>query len=227
LCLWQNGYGPECESGGIPNASLGGSFEFKVQKALQLKNPCRFLNIGYTKNMEVTKTYQFRIYPNKGQVVLMARHFGSTRFVWNYFLAQRKDTYLNSKGALNYHTNSKALTSLKKEPDFEWLKKVNSQSLQASLKDLDTAYGRFFKKQSKFPNFKSKHHSKNSFRCPQSVTIIEGKLSLPKFKTGIKIKLHREIIGEILYATVTQRRAGKILCVNYLSRKAPVSSKDK
>jgi len=159
--------------------------------------------------MVVTKTYKFRIYPNKDQTVLMARHFGSTRFVWNRFLAQRKESYLENKESLTYYDNSKSLTLLKKDDEFNWLKEINSQSLQASLKDLDTAYGRFFKKQAIFPKFKSKHKSVDSFRCPQSVNLRDGKLFIPKFKTGIKIKIHREMIGKILFATISRTPTDK------------------
>lgn len=159
--------------------------------------------------MIVTKTYKFRLYPNKAQAELMAKHFGSTRFVWNHFLAQRKESYLEDKKTLSYHDNAKALTLLKKDDDHKWLKEINSQSLQASLKDLDTAYGRFFKKQAKFPRFKSKHASVDSFRCPQSVEIRDGKLSIPKFRKGIKIKLHREMTGKILFATISKTPTGK------------------
>jgi len=159
--------------------------------------------------MIVIKTYKYRIYPNKSQKILMAKHFGSTRFVWNCFLAKRKESYLENKKSLTFYDNSKELTSLKKDKDFEWLKEVNSQSLQASLKDLDTAYGRFFKKQAMFPKFKSKFKSVNSFRCPQGVKIQNGKLSLPKFKDGIKIKLHRNLVGKILFATISQTLTGK------------------
>lgn len=159
--------------------------------------------------MIVTKTFKFRIYPNKGQAELMAKHFGSTRFVWNHFLAQRKESYLKDKKPLNYHDNAKALTLLKKDSEFEWLKEINSQSLQASLKDLDTAYGRFFKKQAMFPRFKSKYKATDSFRCPQSVDIRDGKLSLPKFRDGIKIKLHREMTGKPLLATISRTPTGK------------------
>lgn len=157
--------------------------------------------------MIVNKTYKLRIYPNKSQAELMAKHFGSTRFVWNYFLAQRKEAYLENKKSLNYYDNAKALTLLKKE--FEWLTEVNSQALQASLKDLDTAYGRFFKKIATFPKFKSKRDAVDSFRCPQSIDILGGKLSIPKFREGIKIRLHREVTGRILFATISRTSTSK------------------
>ena len=159
--------------------------------------------------MLVIKTYDFRIYPTKEQAKLMAKHFGSARFCWNYFLAKRKESYLESKTTLNYYDNAKALTLLKKDEAYAWLNESNSQALQSSLKDLDTAYGRFFKKISMFPKFKAKHTSRDSFRCPQSVAIRDGKLSLPKFREGIGIKIHRKMGEKIMFATIKRTLTGK------------------
>lgn len=156
----------------------------------------------------IHKTYKFKISPNKEQAELMSQHFGSTRFVWNYFLAGRKQSYLDSKKSLSYHDNARTLVALKKTDGFSWLKDVNSQALQASLKDLDTAYGRFFKKQAMFPRFKKKGLCVDSFRCPQKVKIVEGKLRIPKFKS-IKLKIHRGIEGKILFATISKTRTDK------------------
>jgi len=158
--------------------------------------------------MLIKKTYKFRIYPNKNQVELLAKHFGSTRFVWNYFLTERKQSYLESKKSLTFYDNSQALTVLKKVDEFNWLKKVNSQSLQASLKDLDTAYGRFFKKSAMFPKFKKKGFCADSFRCPQSVKIVDGKMQIPKFKP-IKLNVHREVEDKILFVTISKTSTNK------------------
>jgi len=138
----------------------------------------------------------------------MAKHFGSTRFVWNYFLAERKQSYLESKKSLSYHDNVRTLVALKKADEFKWLKEVNSQSLQASLKDLDTAYGRFFKKQSMFPKFKKKGICKDSFRCPQHFSLVGSKLKILKFNP-IKIKTHRGTEGKILSVTISKTKTDK------------------
>ena len=156
----------------------------------------------------IHKTYKFKLFPKKEQSELMSKHFGSTRFVWNYFLAKRKQSYLDNKKLLSYHDNARTLVALKKIDEFAWLKDVNSQSLQASLKDLDTAYGRFFKKQAMFPKFKKKGLCIDSFRCPQNAKIINGKLQIPKFKP-IKVNIHREIEGKILFATISKTRTDK------------------
>lgn len=156
----------------------------------------------------VHKTFKFRIYPTKEQEVLLSKHFGSCRFLYNYFLNERKEKYLNEKTHLNYYDNAKALTQLKKEEAFIWLKETNAQSLQQSIRNLDVAYRNFFTKQAKFPRFKTKR-SKQSFRVPQDVSIDGILLFLPKFKDGIKTKPHRKIEGKILFATISKTPTGK------------------
>jgi putative transposase len=162
--------------------------------------------------MIINYAYKFRLYPTKEQQILLAKHFGCNRFVWNYFLNERQQYYLNNKedieakrikGILNYYDNAKELTKLKSMEEYNWLKECNSQSLQSTLKHLDAAYRMFFKKITKFPNFKSKD-AKQSFTIPQFLTIKNNKdnknnnnstnkLLIPKFKEGIKIKQHRSV----------------------------------
>jgi len=156
----------------------------------------------------IFKSFKFRIYPSKEQEVLMAKHFGACRFVFNHYLNKRKETYLEDKKSLNYYDNANDLTQLKKDENFNWLKEINSQSLQSSLRNLDSSYMRFFRKQTKFPRFKSKY-DRQSFKIPQSVSLKENQLIIPKFKDGIKINLHTEFNGEILFATISKSATGK------------------
>ncbi|MFA5311754.1 MAG: IS200/IS605 family element RNA-guided endonuclease TnpB [Methanomassiliicoccales archaeon] len=158
--------------------------------------------------MKVKKSFKYRIYPTKEQEVLLAKHFGAKRFVWNYFLDQRKKAYLENNKTLNYYDNAGSLTKLKKENDYTWIKEVNSQSVQASLRDLEVAYTRFFSKQGNFPRFKSKR-DRQSFRIPQSTVYENGKLEIPKFKQPIKVKEDRPISGEILFSTISKSPSGK------------------
>ena len=74
---------------------------------------------------------------------LNSRKKHSCRFVFNRYLNSRKETYLEEKKSLNYYDNANDLTVLKKDEQFVWLKEVNSQSLQSSLRNLDTAYNKF------------------------------------------------------------------------------------
>lgn len=149
------------------------------------------------------KSYKYKIEPNQDQIVLLNKHFGSIRFAYNYFLNERKLEYETNKQTLNYNDNSAALTLLKKLDEFSWLKEINSQSLQHSLKSLDDAYNSFFKKRTAFPKFKSKH-TKNSFKVPQYVKVINGELIIPKFKDPIKMIQDRKFKGEIKQATLSK-----------------------
>jgi putative transposase len=149
------------------------------------------------------KSYKYKINPNEDQKVLLNKHFGSIRFVYNFFLNERKREYETNKNTINYYDNAKSLTELKKQEDYSWLNEINSQSLQDSLKNLETSYKNFFRFKKGFPKFKSKH-SKNSFTVPQSVKIQNGKLRIPKFKEPIDIILHRTFSGIIKQCTISK-----------------------
>ena len=157
---------------------------------------------------KINRTYKFRLYPNKVQIELLAKHFGCTRFVYNYFLNQRKEQYKLTGKSDNYYAQAKYLTELKNQEETAWLKEVNAQTLQFAIRSLETAYINFFHKRAKFPNFKSKH-SKNSFTVPQSASVADGRLFIPKFKDGIKCRVHREIKGEIGKVSISKTPSGK------------------
>ena len=86
-------------------------------------------------------SYKFRVYPNKEQEKLIQATFGCCRFVYNYYLAKRKEIYEQTRATFNYYDCSRNLTSLKCE--LEWLRKVDARALISSLKDLDSAYQNF------------------------------------------------------------------------------------
>jgi len=153
-------------------------------------------------------TYKFRLEPNKGQEILLGKHFGSVRWTYNYFLNQRKEEYLNNKKSLSYNSQSGFLTQLKKDKDTEWLKEINSQTLQYSLRCLDTAYQCFFSGRAKFPRYKSRKN-KNSFTIPQFVSVKKNKLYIPKFQEGIKMIMERQIKGIIKHCVISKTPTGK------------------
>ena len=155
------------------------------------------------------KAYKFRLQPTEEQKVLLSKHFGCARFVYNHFLEERQERYLNNKKTLNYHSCCAALTQLRQLEEYIWLQEVNTQCLQASLKNLETAYHRFFKKTSGFPSFKKRSNT-NSFTCPQRVTLKDPKhIQITKFKEGIRFINHREIKGKICSATISRTPTGR------------------
>lgn len=159
------------------------------------------------------KSFRYRINPNPEQSVLLNKHIGSSRFVYNLALETKQMAWAGNRVNLNCFDLIKQLPDLKKE--CEWLKEINSQSLQQPIRNLDNAFTRFFKGQGNFPKFKKKSNV-GSFNIPQSVSLKDGKLIIPKFKKGIDIVLHRPIKGEIRQATISKTPTGKyfvsILC---------------
>ena len=152
------------------------------------------------------KGLKYRLYPTNSQKELIAKHIGSSRFVYNLALETKNTAYLGSKHNFSPFDLIKQLPDLKKE--CEWLKEVNSQSLQQSIQNMDIAFKKFFKGAG-FPKFKSKHRGKQSFSIPQNVIVENNLLIIPKFKEGINIVLHREIKGTIKSATISVTPTGK------------------
>lgn len=154
------------------------------------------------------KAFKYRIYPTKSQAELINKHIGSCRFVYNLALETKQMAYVSAKVNLSQFDLHKQLPELKKE--CPWLTEVNAQSLQQAISNLDSAFNAFFKGNSDFPKFKKKT-SRQSFRVPQKVLVDFDKntLSLPKFKEGIDIVLHRKFTGTIKQATISRAPTGK------------------
>lgn len=190
----------------------------------------------------IHKAFKFRIYPNAEQRIVLHQHFGHCRYVYNHFLAERIAFYEANKGkkkkGLTYNDNAAALTTLKKQEETIWLKEINSQSLQQSLKHLDAAYKKFFQavkkgdvKSGGFPRFKSKS-DRQSFTVPQRFaffsrskpvkTLLGTKKqssrhswlkipNLPKSSPLLQAVEHRKLPAEakILYVTLSKTPTGK------------------
>jgi len=158
------------------------------------------------------KAYKYRLYPNKEQWVLIEKHIGCSRFIYNWALGNKIEAYEKEKKTITRFELQARIPKMKKEEETCWLKEVNSHSLQASLIHLDIAYTSFFKKKNGFPKFKSKHKSRQSFEIPPSTTTkanFESKLiTVPKIK-NLKFDAHRKFDGEIKTCTISKTPANK------------------
>ena len=156
------------------------------------------------------RAYKYRIYPTDEQKVLFAKTFGCCRFVYNWALNLKITAYKERKETLGnvYLTN---LMKSELKVAHEWLSEVNSQSLQSSLRNLDTAYTNFFRntKAVGFPRFKSRK-DKQSFLCPQHcrVDFEKGTITIPKAK-DIPAVLHRRFKGMVKTVTISMTPSGR------------------
>ena len=157
---------------------------------------------------KIYKAYKFRIYPTKIQVDFLNKQFGAVRFIYNYFLNQRDTQFKETGKSDNYYAQTKALKLMKWQEEFKWLKEINSQTCQQALQCLDAAYLKFFRKETAFPRFKKKKNYQ-SFCVPQHFKILEKGIIIPKLKSQIKCKFHREIVGEVKSLTISKTPIGK------------------
>ena len=157
------------------------------------------------------RAYKYRLYPNEEQKVLIAKHLGSCRFIYNYALDKKVRAYQTDKTNLSRFDIQADLPKMKKSEEYCWLKEVNSLSLQASLANLDSAYTKFFREHKGFPRFKSKKDGKQSFSIPQNtrVDFENCRIFIPKFKGGIKTKFHRTFEGIVKSSTISRTATGK------------------
>ncbi len=121
------------------------------------------------------KAFKVTLIPNRTQLALINKTVDCVRYVYNRFLARRKQLYESEKKTLNYTGCSQELTKLKKEID--WLTEIDKFALQNSLKNLETAYKNFFADLKKPKNKRKSGWEHLSLAKSQSgVTIASSKM---------------------------------------------------
>ena len=158
------------------------------------------------------KAYKFRIYPNKEQKSYFVKAFGCVRFVYNHYLEKKKSLYESEGKTLSYIACANDLPRLKSEYDF--LKQVDSISLQQSLRHLDTAFKNFFNNPNcGYPKYKTKrnhHHSYTTNLINHNIQLLDRVIKLPRVGL-VRVKRHRNIPDtySLKSATVSKTPSGK------------------
>lgn len=180
---------------------------------------------------QLTKRYQFEIYPSPVQKQYLAQIFGSVRFVYNEFVKSNEDMWGDGKIQRLSRSEMQELLPVYKEA-LPWLSEIPSQALQVATHDLDAAYQNFFQGRGKKPTTK-KLSERQSFSLPQpKIKNVSGQmcLFLPNYKTHIPIRMHREFPknSKLGSATITKTPSGKyfISVVTTFSSREVVESKN-
>src|SRR5215471_13325531 len=158
--------------------------------------------------MPERKVYRFRMDPTAEQETALARFAGARRFVFNWALARRKETYEQTGKSISWSGLSAELTELKNKPGFGWLKEIDSQLLQQALADCKNAFDNFFQKRARFPKFKKKHGARQSFRIPQRVKLENGRVYIPKIG-WVKVRQSQAVDPPLKSATFKCEATGK------------------
>ena len=107
------------------------------------------------------KSFKTEINPTQEQKSEIKRTIGTCRYVYNFYLAYNKELHDNGKKFMTGKSFSVWLNNeyIPNNPDKAWIKDVYSKAVKKSIEDGCTAFTRFFKHQSAFPNFKKKGKS--------------------------------------------------------------------
>ena len=148
------------------------------------------------------KAAVFRLYPTAEQEHYLAGLFCAVRFCYNKGL-ELKIHYYKVKGVNLHpiHDIKKLLPIAKKSRKYGWLADYDSIALQESVRNLHTAFSRFFKKEGGFPHFKSRRAEQSSYHCT-GISVGDDFVKVPKIEP-IKAVIHRKIDGKVKSITLS------------------------
>lgn len=173
-----------------------------------------------------------RLKPNRAQAKFIYQNFGASRFIYNWGLEQlnkyweenkEKEKKDRAKRPSAYDLR-KELNRLKKaDEQYAWLKDIDSQSMTYAFTRLEDSFKRFFTGQAKYPKFKSKRDSRQSYstkagkalpRLKDSNHILLPKLGSVKF-------YNRNYLPEVEYKRATISTDGDYIYCSVLFDASP------
>ena len=170
--------------------------------------------------MTMLRAIKIRLYPNKTQEQEFNKTLGCYRFVYNHMLARKQDAYKANKTNLGLTELSKYFHhELLKDEEYDWLKEQNTKVMKQSIRQMLTAYDKFFKEHKGFPKFKSKR-DKQSASFPigaisKKNTFDARKITLTKNLKNIKFRCSdlyfkrlRNYKDNIRSATLSKTKSG-------------------
>ncbi len=150
--------------------------------------------------MITKRAYKYRIYPNREQRNFFAKTFGCVRLFYNMSLDDMIKIYKEKK-------EYKDITPASYKEQFQFLKEVDSLALSNAQLNRNKAFKAFFRKQNKFPKYKTKRNKQSYSTNNQNGTVYLSEdykyISLPKIK-NVRIKMHRKFKGVIKTVTVSK-----------------------
>jgi len=157
------------------------------------------------------KTFKYRIYPTKKQIRIMNQWLEECRWLFNHFLAERKEAWEKEQRSINYHSQATSLPVLKEQRPS--LANVHSQVLQNVAVRIDLAFKAFFRRvkageKPGYPRFRGKGRY-DSFTFPQSGFALDGNILRLSKIGNVKVVLHRPVEGNIKTCTIKRSSTDK------------------
>lgn len=180
------------------------------------------------------RAIKIRLYPNKEQEQAINELLGCYRFVYNYMLALKQNEYKENNINLSLKELSKYFfETLRKDENYHWLQEQNTQVLQQAIRQMSTAYDRFFKLHTGYPTFKSKKDKQSALFSINAISkkniFKERKITLIKSLKDIKfrcsdlyfkrLQIYKD---KIRSATLSKTKSGKY----FLSIRIDISQRE-
>jgi putative transposase len=161
------------------------------------------------------RPHKIALDPNEEQAIYFAKASGVARFSWNWALAEWQRQYNEwreyrcgpkpSEAALRRKLNEVKATS------FPWMLEVSKTAPQQAIKNVGTAFKNFFDGRAKYPRFKKKGVSHDSFRAdngptkdrPNAVEVDGKRVKLPVIG-WIRMREELRFKGNIKSAVVSR-----------------------
>lgn len=107
---------------------------------------------------KMLKSYKTELKPTEEQSKKIRQTIGTCRFIYNFYLGHNKELYATEHRFVLGMEFSVWLNNsfLPNNPEYRWIKNVSSKAVKQSIMNAEKAFKRFFKGQSKFPQFKKK-----------------------------------------------------------------------
>jgi putative transposase len=174
------------------------------------------------------RTFKYRLYANRQQREKLQATLDGCRELYNAALEERRDAWTSARINVGYAAQASQLPAIKEVR--EDLRAIHSQVLQDTLRRVDKAFQAFFLRcqrgqKAGFPRFRSKSRY-HSFTHPQSgFRLGGGKLALSKIG-NVKIKLHRELKGEVKTLTIKRENGAWYACFSCVVAPEPLPASD-
>lgn len=165
----------------------------------------------------IHRAIKYRLFPDEEQEIQINKTFGCVRKVYNMGLEMQVGLHASGSGMMS-KTDMNNYCNRVWKAGFPFLREVDKFALTNSIYSLDAAYRNFFGGRAKFPRFKSKKDSRNSY----TTNITNGNISVAGGKNGkgyvklpklgnVDARIHRSPPEgwNIISATVSVSASGK------------------
>ena len=196
------------------------SFTEKGQKAPAFKRgmngpSCLTARMLYVDYVNMRKTFEYRLYPNKQQQRLLYQQLEECRWLYNHLLAERRDAWEQRQESLRLYDQQATLPALKAARPA--LAGVQSQVLQNVAVRIDLAFQAFFRRVRTgetpgYPRFRGRgrYASITYPQVPVGCKLDTDTKRLRLHGVGeVKIILHRPMEGTPKTATISRSSTGK------------------